>query len=469
MPRSSHTQSQDFAPKTEAFDALGSSKHSSRRWRRAALAALVTFGVASVGVDSLTAQDSQSTERTNLPPDRSGSADVETNRISDWGLAGIVWSDASLVRKLASESAQRTKDPQQLAEFERLVSQSTSVIQSLESFGWKLRSQQAAQSGRPVTEASHPDTEVMPTNASSETADVSNDETEQPLPDPEEVGKELAKELRRTRPSKASASEDVNEDRETIESPEQVAGLQRFDTETPAGTDDPGSDDEWTAARPPIDVDNYRVDDYVDETPAERANRADAIEDGVEGAIASAAGRLGTGRDLGARISEREIQTLSATLPYSDDSIYDADDYDPDRDYRVDNPLAANPDASTGVDLGDRDDDIGRRADPKVIDGEDEMVAELATENVERKMPARQRRSNFQRFTTEESVQERDAHWVQFQLDSNELVLTRHTTLENLQQRTNDAVTKLKSDASVAWDTTDNEQLKAVLKAISKF
>ncbi|MEP5988382.1 hypothetical protein, partial [Rhodopirellula bahusiensis] len=352
---------------------------------------------------------------------------------------------------------------------ERLVSQSTSVIQSLESFGWKLRSQQAAQSGRPVTEASHPDTEVMPTNASSETADVSNDETEQPLPDPEEVGKELAKELRRTRPSKASASEDVNEDRETIESPEQVAGLQRFDTETPAGTDDPGSDDEWTAARPPIDVDNYRVDDYVDETPAERANRADAIEDGVEGAIASAAGRLGTGRDLGARISEREIQTLSATLPYSDDSIYDADDYDPDRDYRVDNPLAANPDASTGVDLGDRDDDIGRRADPKVIDGEDEMVAELATENVERKMPARQRRSNFQRFTTEESVQERDAHWVQFQLDSNELVLTRHTTLENLQQRTNDAVTKLKSDASVAWDTTDNEQLKAVLKAISKF
>ncbi|MEP5992470.1 MAG: hypothetical protein ABJ301_24695, partial [Rhodopirellula bahusiensis] len=114
MPRSSHTQSQDFAPKTEAFDALGSSKHSSRRWRRAALAALVTFGVASVGVDSLTAQDSQSTERTNLPPDRSGSADVETNRISDWGLAGIVWSDASLVRKLASESAQRTKDPQQL-------------------------------------------------------------------------------------------------------------------------------------------------------------------------------------------------------------------------------------------------------------------------------------------------------------------------------------------------------------------
>ena len=97
------------------------------------------------------------------------------------------------------------------------------------------------------------------------------------------------------------------------------------------------------------------------------------------------------------------------------------------------------------------------------------MIAELANPELQRKTPAMLRRSNYQRFTTEEAVQERDAQWVQFQLDSNELVLTRHTTLENLQQRTNDAVMKLKSDASVAWDTTENEQLKRVLKAISKF
>ncbi|WP_047815267.1 hypothetical protein [Rhodopirellula islandica] len=420
--------------------------------------------MATAGLDNVSAQDSRAVERVDTQRNLSGLEKSETNRISDWGLAGVIWSDASLVRKLASESVQRTKDPQQVAEFEQLVRQSTEVIQSLESFGWKLRGQQAEQSGNPVTESSQVNSERHQAGSQQQSPER---HSEEPLPDPKEVGEQLAEELRRTRPPKASATESVDrsEDQQTVQS----NGLERFDTETPAGVDDPGSDDEWTAARPPIDVDNYRVDDYVDETPAEEANMADAVEDGVEGAIASAAGRLGTGRDLGARISEREIQTLSATLPYSDDSIYDADDYDPDRDYRVDNPLAANPDAETGADLGDRDDDISRRADPKVIDGEDEMIAELANPELQRKTPAMQRRSNYQRFTTEETVQERDAQWVQFQLDSNELVLTRHTTLGNLQQRTRDAVMKLKSNASVAWDTTENEQLKSVLKVISKF
>lgn len=432
-----------------------SSTMSRRRWRRSVLAAMLLAGVTTAATN-VAAQDSRNAEPANAQRQVVGSEQDDPNRISDWGLAGVIWSDASLVRKLAAESAQRATDPKQIAKYERLVRQSTEVKQSLESFGWKLRSQQAEQSGNPVTETSQANSERQ---------------AEERLPDPKEVGQKLAEELRRTRPPKASTKEndDRSNDRPTGELAVEANGLERFDTETPAGVDDPGSDDEWTAARTPIDVDNYRVDDYVDETPAEEANIADAVEDGVEGAIASAAGRLGTGRDLGARISEREIQTLSATLPYSDDSIYDADDYDPDRDYRVDNPLAAEPDAETGADLGDRDDDISRRADPKVIDGEDEMIAELATSEVQRKTPAMQRRSNYQRFTTEEAVQERDAQWVQFQLDSNELVLTRHTTLENLQQRTNDAVMKLKSDASVAWDTTENEQLKAVLKAISKF
>jgi hypothetical protein len=428
--------------------------------------------MATTGLNTVSAQDSRSAEHANAQRNPTRLEGSETNRISDWGLAGVIWSDASLVRKLASESVQRTKDPKQVAEFERLVRQSTEVIDSLESFGWKLRRQQAEQSGNPVTESSQVRSERMRAESQPQSSER---QAEEPLPDPKEVGEKLAEELRRTRPAKASATAsddrptDRPTDRSTSERTVQRNGLERFDTETPAGVDDPGSDDEWTAARTPIDVDNYRVDDYVDETPEEEANMADAVEDGVEGAIASAAGRLGTGRDLGARISEREIQTLSATLPYSDDSIYEADDYDPDRDNRVDNPLAAEPSAVTGAELGDRDDDIRRRVDPKVIDGEDEMIAELATSEVQRKRPAMQRRSNYQRFTTEEAVQERDAQWVQFQLDSNELVLTRHTTLENLQQRTNDAVMKLKSDASVAWDTTENEQLKSVLKAISKF
>ncbi|MFG0265674.1 MAG: hypothetical protein ACF8AM_11080, partial [Rhodopirellula sp. JB055] len=289
-------------------------------------------GVTTGGLNAVSAQESRSAERANAQRNHPRLQKSDTNRISDWGLAGVIWSDASLVRKLASESVQRTKDPKQIAEFERLVRQSTEVIESLESFGWKLRRQQAEQSGNPVSEQSQVRSERMRAESQPQSSER---QAEEPLPDPKEVGDKLAEELQRTRPPKASETENDGQsnDRSEGELAAQANALERFDTETPAGVDDPGIDDEWTAARAAIDVDNYRVDDYVDETPGEEANMADAVEDGVEGAIASAAGRLGTGRDLGARISEREIQTLSATLPYSDDSIYDADDYDPDRDY----------------------------------------------------------------------------------------------------------------------------------------
>ncbi|MCC9643126.1 hypothetical protein LOC71_12640 [Rhodopirellula sp. JC740] len=415
--------------------------------------ALTLAGAASFSSIPALAQDAE------VPATPVAATSPKSNKISDWALAGVIWSDASLVRKLASEARERTDDPKRAQELDSLIRQTSEVIQSLESFGWKLRSQQAVATRGPAPAEDSTSAEAMP-----------NTTTPNTMPNPEQVGAALKEELRQTRPELATDSKNSpvrNSKRSTAGSSR--TGLERFDTQTPAGVDDPGADDEYRAARTPVDVDNYRVDDYVDETGREARNRADAVEDGVEGAIAAASGRLGMGRGLGARISEREIQTLSATLPYSDDSIYDADDYDPDRDYRVDNPLAADLEAETGRDRGDLDDDISRDADPKEIDGEDEMIADMANSPRARVAPQPQRRSSLQRFTTEEVVQQRDAQWVQFQLDTNELVLRRYTTTENLQQRTNDAVTKLKTDASVAWDTTKNEQLKAVLETISKF
>ncbi|WDQ16290.1 hypothetical protein [Rhodopirellula sp. P2] len=403
---------------------------STRNCRRAALAAIVLVGSLTAGQASVAAQDVRSSDQFSEQrslPDRDGS---EANRVSDWGLAGVIWSDASLVRKLASESALRTKDPQQVAEFEQWVRQSTEVIQSLESFGWKLRGQQAEQSGKPVTEASQAMAERMPVSSAHLSSEQSETQEQEPLPDSTDVGEALAKELRGTRPSMTV----------TID----------------------GSDPRDEPSESVVES-----DDEGDETLAENASLPAAVEDGVADAIAPATGRLDTGRELGSEVNDREMQTLSETLPYSGDSLDGADD--PERDDRVDNPLAAERDSATGIDFGDRDGDLGRRTDPRVIERADEMLAELTAEEMERKVPATQRRSNRQRFTTEKAVQQRDAQWGQSQLASNELVLTHHTTLQNLQQRTREAVVKLKSNASVAGDTTDNEQLKAVLKVISKF
>ena len=215
---------------------------SRRRWRRSVLAAMLLAGVTTTATN-VSAQDSRIAEPANALRQVAGDEQDDPNRISDWGLAGVIWSDASLVRKLASESVQRTKDPKQVAEFERLVRQSTEVIESLESFGWKLRRQQAEQSGNPVTEQSQVSSERMRAESQPQSSER---QTEEPLPDPKEVGEKLAEELRQTRPPKASATE--SDDRSN-ESPEgelaaQANGLKRFDTETPAGVDDPGIDDE---------------------------------------------------------------------------------------------------------------------------------------------------------------------------------------------------------------------------------
>lgn len=215
----------------------------------------------------------------------------------------------------------------------------------------------------------------------------------------------------------------------------------------------------------------FRIDDYIDETPREAGNRTDAIEDGTEAAIAAAAGRRAIGGPVAGRISLREAQTRSATMPYSQDSIYDRDDYDPDADYDIDNPLGTDFTNRESVDFGDGDDEIDRNDPAKVIDGEVELTAALQRRDRSTAGPAQaavdaKGTVNLDRYTSERSGHLQDANWVQFHLDANQATWSRYTNRDNLADRTGDAVMKLKADATAALHATDNPQLASILKKI---
>jgi len=206
--------------------------------------------------------------------------------------------------------------------------------------------------------------------------------------------------------------------------------MSRLDTETPAGMDDPGLDDERTENRLKIEIDQYRVDDFIDETPREARNIADAREDGVERAIAAASDR-GIAGPVAGHISYRESQTRSATLPYSKDSIYDADDYDPDVDYDVEHPLTARKLEHEAAEIPNREDDVSPLDPAVVATGEDELLAamkrggtaemdqrEIGDELIPETTPPP--RVPLARYNPEPPTLASDANWVQFHLDLNQ-------------------------------------------------
>ena len=375
------------------------------------------------------------------------------SKISDWALAGIIWSDASLTKKLATQAAQESDSADQAAMYERLAQKSKKLVIAMESFGWKQ-----------VTRSTSVDDGGSPPSA----------DQGKSLPDPEEVGAELAESLdlpvdESSDPPRRNRRMQRRGDNAP---PTLDPAVKRFDTETPAGRDDPGLDDERIGEGISLDVSNYRVDDYIDETPRESRNRADAIEDGVEGAIAAASGRLGMGRGTAGRISRREVQTRSATLPYAQDSIYDADDYDPDVDYQVDNPLGTQSTNFESADLGDRDDDINLQNPAKVVDGEDELIAAMKRKQSDtngrgsstQTGTARSPRTNLDHYTQERSKHDRDANWVQFHLDANQSVWNDFTTRENINTQTKTAVMKLRADMKAAIAATESERLQSILR-----
>ncbi|QDV40930.1 hypothetical protein Enr13x_07680 [Stieleria neptunia] len=386
--------------------------------------------------------------------------DASPSKISDWALAGVVWSDASLTKKLADQAAKESDSEQQVTRYQKISGQSATIIKAMEEFGWKqVKRSATVNDGR-----------------SGSTADG-----QRSIPSPSEVGAALADSLGRPADGSKEASQKKRSERtgRRNDAAELDPSIKRFDTETPAGRDDPGIDDERTGKRTPLDLDQYRVDDVIDETPGEARHQADATEDGVEAAIAAAAGRRGVGRGTVGRISLREAQTRSATLPYSKDSIYDSDDYDPDADYDIDNPLGTQFTNPESADLGDQDDDIDPKNPAKVIDGEDELIASMRrnpTAGQSRDNPSRDRGAgakakrsgaadvNLDRYTADRSKHVQDAHWVQFHLNANQVVWSELTTRENLNVQTRTALMKLRANMKVAMDATDNKRLQKVLR-----
>lgn len=84
-------------------------------------------------------------------------SDSSPSGISDWALAGVVWSDASLTRKLAADALSQAQSdgagsPTQES-LEQLAQQSQQVIKALEQFGWSHKKTDAGSSAPPADSA----------------------------------------------------------------------------------------------------------------------------------------------------------------------------------------------------------------------------------------------------------------------------------------------------------------------------
>ncbi len=86
---------------------------------------LSLFAIAIAAISIANAQD------TTVVPEGSAS------RISDWALSGVIWSDASLTKKLARQAMQDADSPEQVAQFTKLYQQSSRIVEAMEAYGWK--------------------------------------------------------------------------------------------------------------------------------------------------------------------------------------------------------------------------------------------------------------------------------------------------------------------------------------------
>lgn len=317
------------------------------------------------------------------------------SEISDWALAGVVWSDAHLVRRLADAAGRRAEDAVRRERMALLVEDCDALINSLESFGWRRIA--AAQADAAV------------------------------------------------------ADEVVGDDVDVVVDD---------DVPVPAET------------YRPFNLRRYRVDGYIDRTVANPRTPADAVEDGVEEAIAAGADDVTSGfevdrSDVGrTRVEQRDVQTRSATLPYSAGTIYDVDALHPNARYPKFGPAAADDVAiaRTGEIIPDP---VPDAADPVDLD---ELVEERARE----RRPARLADFDVRRYTDRADRFSEDADWVKFRLAANQ---QRWSMLENradelsieaLAQHVNAAILQLRADAATAVAASDSPQLVDVLQEIAE-
>lgn len=423
----------------------------------------LTWNAGAVG-----AQENQSAPQA----ERAAAASVpqgDPGRISDWALAGVLWSDAHLVRRIAAASASEASNDAQRQRMRQLQRQCDALIESLKEFGWQQRVRRAKPAAEPAAE----------NRSSAPTTGNRPGANRQSVPNPDRVGEALERQL----------GDDSGEEVETKTAP---AGTldRRVNTETPAGVDDPGVDDEPQPNAEWFDLSQYRVDDFADEAPVERQNTADAVEDGVEGAIAAGIGSSTSEFDQGGRISERELQTRSRTLPVGEEeSIYDTDDYDPNVDFEAENPAAVQPgqDDDEGALQEDFQDEPGledRLDSQDAVDNEDELARALTDDSADREREAtpetiEQRRRAAEpvnvsealaSYTDQAGKHRADARWVQFHMATNQRrwdMITGQADPQSRWKHLRAAIVQLKSDAQTVRAITDSPELVRLLDVVS--
>lgn len=415
----------------------------------------------------------------------------EPQRISDWALAGTLWSDTHLVRKLAQQAAEQSDDPEQKDKLLRLELQSEHLINSLESFGWRrVAIDRAAQ---PAPASAAPSAPAPAAQADPVSADVG--EPNRPLPDPEQVGQELA------------ASLGVDSQASVEQRPDRSArGRAAASRDGAAGTvaDKAAIGDERAADGFDFDIAQYRLVEPLDPSPAVVTDVADAVGEGTEAALAAGVDNFEGG--LGAlpgRISEREAMTQSGSLPFAG-SVYDSDDYDPDINYSGSNPIAALDEEIRERSVGQRPGSrlretptigvetsdtpaaaTGERAlDPIPTEPSDDirdeadLVENVATDPRVDNTPtvdelARGQQApiagvarSYLAYSDPQSVLEQDAAWVEFRLQANQqrwqMIRELRDSID-INAELKAAIVQLRANAQTARRLTSDARLAAIL------
>jgi hypothetical protein len=178
----------------------------------------------------------------------------------------------------------------------------------------------------------------------------------------------------------------------------------------------------------------------------ESVAQAEAIDQGVEnGPLGPAASKnirrfSGLGSE---QVTPRSVETLSDSLPYSSDSLYNVEAYDPSS-MGAGKP-AANNEVNTIV-----ADEVNRL-----------RASENQTLNTLERSPLP--RTSLSQFTASERNLHADANWVQFQLDVNQLRWNKLAGATISDDLLADVLIQMNARMQLASQVTQNDQLRAAM------
>lgn len=366
-------------------------------------------------------------EAERLEAERAGATMPEGQpaEISDWALAGVVWSDAHLVRKLAQAAAEESDSSEYREKMAVLVNDCDDLISSLESFGWRRIAVEKAEQRVAAAAAE------VPGNAADVVVTEETVETERVPLDPDAAAAAL-----------------------------DAAGRRGALT------------DEVTAEDRPFTFRRYRVADYIDRDPTSPVTAAEAVDEAVEEAIAAAPDQIDAGFDAvegSGPDARRQAQTQSATLPYAGDSIYDVEDLHPGA------PYPDRPDAVAAGLTRDppRVTSLRPATEPLAPVVPPTVPTEELLDTVDTAPPVRSATAiDITRYTDRAERFRQDANWVKFRLAANQ---QRWRMVQNsgddesapaLDEHLDAALLQLQADAATALAASKESQLAEVLQEI---